>query len=60
MKLTAARRRIIYVITVIATPVVVYLRAKDYIGDLELALWGAEVSTVTTLAGVKTTDAPGE
>jgi hypothetical protein len=41
----------IYVLNVLGAPVVVYLRAKHVIGDLELTLWGAEVSAMALLAG---------
>ena len=56
MKLTATKRRAIYAATAIGTPVVVYARAKGWIGDHELALWGAEGTAGSGLAGIKTTD----
>jgi hypothetical protein len=43
-------RMALYVLTLLGAPVVVYLRARGIIGDLELALWGAEVTAVSTLA----------
>jgi len=45
-------RAAIYVLNVLGTPVVIYARAKDWIGDLELTLWGAEVAAGFTLAGL--------
>jgi hypothetical protein len=45
-----ALRVVLYVLTLLGAPVVVYLRARGIIGDLELALWGAEVSAVSALA----------
>lgn len=46
-------RLVLYLLTVLGAPVVVYLRAKNIIGDVELALWGAEVSAVSLLAAFK-------
>ena len=43
-------RQALYILTVIGTPVVVYLASKGYIGDLEVVLWTAEVSAVSALA----------
>ena len=40
----------LYVLTLLGAPVVVYLRARGIIGDLELTLWGAEVTAVSALA----------
>ena len=45
-------RAVLYIATLIGTPVVVYLQAKGYIGDLELGLWGAEVTAVSALAAL--------
>lgn len=50
VNLPASVRIALYVLTLLGAPVVVYLRAKDIIGDLELVLWGAEVSAVSALA----------
>lgn len=47
-----AFRLALYLLNVLGTPVVVYARAKGWIGDLELALWGAEVAAVMALAGL--------
>lgn len=44
----------LYVATVVLTPVVVYLKAKNYIGDLELTLWSAEVMAIGALAAFNT------
>lgn len=54
MKITIPHRvRIaLYILNVLGTPLVVYARAKDWIGDLELALWGSEVAAVMALAGL--------
>lgn len=51
---TPRRRRIVYAFTAIGTPVVIYAKAKGWIGDLELALWGAEVTAISAMAGIKT------
>lgn len=40
----------LYILTAIGSPVVSYLLAKGFIGELEMALWGAEVTAVTALA----------
>ncbi len=50
LSLSPKVRVLLYVLTVIGTPVVVYLKAKGIIGDLELILWGAEVTAVSGLA----------
>jgi len=42
----------VYVLNLLGAPVVVYLRAKGVIGDLELTLWGAEVSAMSAMAGL--------
>ena len=47
-------RKAIYVVTLVGTPLVVYAKAKGYIGDLEVALWGAEVTAVSALAALNT------
>lgn len=54
--MNAKKRRSIYAATAVLAPVVVYARAKGWIGDLELALWGAEVTAVSSLAGIKAAD----
>lgn len=51
-------RALVYALNVLGTPVVVYARAKDWIGDLELALWGAEVAAGFTLAGLSVPGTP--
>ena len=48
-------RQALYIITAVGTPVVTYLLAKDIIGELEMALWSAEVLVVAGLAAFKTT-----
>lgn len=47
-------RAALYVLTAVGTPVVAYLKAKGYIGDLELTLWAAEVTVVNGLAALNT------
>lgn len=42
----------VYVLNIVGTPIVMYARAKGWIGDLELNLWGAEVAAAFTLAGL--------
>ena len=51
-------RAILYVATLVGTPVVVYLQAKGVIGDLELTLWGAEVTAVSAMAALNTPTSP--
>ena len=44
----------LYVLTALATPVVAYLFAKGFIGELEVVLWGAEVTAVNAMAALNT------
>lgn len=48
-------RAALYIFTALGTPLVAYLALKGYIGDPELALWGAEVTVVNGLAALNTT-----
>lgn len=48
-------RLVIYLFTVIMSPVVGYLKVKGYIGDVELGLWTAEVTAVSALAAINVT-----
>ncbi|GEB17064.1 hypothetical protein GUY44_24185 [Pimelobacter simplex] len=48
----------LYLANVLGTPVVVYLRAKGIIGDLELTLWGAEVAAAFAVAGLNAGTSP--
>lgn len=43
-------RAILYVLTLVGTPIVGYLLSKKVIGELEVNLWGAEVMVVSALA----------
>ena len=43
-------RAAIYIVTIVVTPLVAYLRARDIIGDLEVQLWAAEVAAAGTVA----------
>lgn len=54
MKLNVPHRlRIaIYIFTAIGTPIVAYLASRGIIGDLEVGLWGAEVTVAATLAAL--------
>jgi hypothetical protein len=45
-------RAIIYVVTAVATPVVTYLFAKAYIGELEVTLFAALVTAVNAMAAL--------
>lgn len=56
MNISARTRQIIYVVTAIGTPVVAWLNARGWIGDLEAGLWSAEVAVVGGLAAVKAAD----
>lgn len=51
-------RIVVYVVNAFGTPVVMYARAKGWIGDLELNLWGAEVAAAFTLAGLNVSTRP--
>lgn len=53
-------RAALYVATSVFTPVVAYLFAKEYIGELEVGLWSAEVAVVTALAAFNTVPTKGE
>ena len=44
-------RQALYVLTAVGTPVVAYLLVKGLIGEAEVALWSAEVTVVSLLAG---------
>ena len=46
-------RLALYIITSVGTPVMTYLLAKGVIGELEMILWAAEVTLVSTMAGFK-------
>lgn len=48
-------RALLYVVTALGTPVVAYLFAKGYLGTLEVTLWSAEVTVVSTMAAFHTT-----
>jgi hypothetical protein len=45
-------RLFLYIFTAVGTPVVAYLKAKGYIGDLEMILWSAEVTVISGLAAL--------
>jgi hypothetical protein len=47
-------RAAIYIFTALGTPIIVYLKAKGYIGDLELTLWSGEVTAAGSLAALHT------
>lgn len=44
----------LYVITTLGTPTVMYLLAKDYIGDPETLLWGGWTTAIAAMAGFNT------
>lgn len=44
-------RQALYIVTAVGTPIVIYLQAKGIIGPTEVALWGAEVTVVSAMAG---------
>lgn len=45
----------LYILTALGTPVIGYLFARDILGDLEVALWGAEVAVVSSMAALNVT-----
>lgn len=47
-------RAAIYIATGVLTPIMVYLLAINVIGNLEMVLWGAEVTFVMGMAGLNT------
>lgn len=53
-------RAALYVLTAVGTPLVAYLLNKDIIGELEVALWSAEVAVVSALAAFNTSPKEGE
>ena len=53
-------RAALYILTAIGTPVIAYLFAKDILGELEVALWSAEVTVVSALAAFNTVPTRGE
>lgn len=44
----------IYIANVIGAPLITYAFAKGWIGDLEVTLWGGEVTAAFLLAGLNT------
>lgn len=44
----------LYVLTALGTPVVAYLFAKNFIGEIEVTLWAAEVAVVNAMAALNT------
>lgn len=47
-------RATVYIVTAVGTPVVAYLLSKGIIGNLEVALWSAEVTVANTMAALNT------
>jgi hypothetical protein len=45
-------RIVLYILTIIGTPVMAYLKAKGIVGDLEINLWSAEVVAVAGMAAL--------
>lgn len=45
-------RAALYVLTALGTPIVAYLFAKGFIGEIEVALWAAEVTAVNAMAAL--------
>lgn len=48
-------RLALYILTAVGTPVIAYLLAKGIIGELEAALWAAEVTVATSIAALNVT-----
>lgn len=48
-------RAALYILTAIGSPVIAYLAARQVIGDLEVALWSAEVTVVNVIAALNVT-----
>lgn len=45
-------RAALYVLTAVGSVVVLYLKAKHYIGDDEVAFWGGLVAVVNSMAAL--------
>lgn len=45
-------RKTIYIVNVLSIPLIAYLKAKNYIGDLEVNFFLGELAAVMTLAAV--------
>lgn len=45
-------RLIVYGVNALGSPVVAYCLARGWIGEMELALWSAEVTAAFALAGL--------
>lgn len=45
-------RAAIYVFTAVGSPIMGYLLARGIIGELEMALWTAEIAAVTAMAAL--------
>lgn len=50
----------IYIANIFLVPIAYYLRAKGYIGDLEMGLFTAEFAAAFVLAGLNTSPKEGE
>lgn len=53
-------RAALYVFTAVGSPVMAYLLAKGFVGELEMVLWSAEVTAVAALAAFNTEPTKGE
>ena len=49
-------RVVLYIVMALSAPVVVYLRSKGYIGDLEVTLYAGLVTVVNGLAAFNVSD----
>lgn len=58
LKPSRRTRAIVYIVTLVGTPFVFYLHAKGFIGQLEVNLWGAEITAAGTLALVNIDEPP--
>lgn len=47
-------RAALYVFTAIGSPIITYLALKNYIGDMEVGLWLAEVTVISGMAAFNT------
>lgn len=50
LNLPPRARAVLYMFTLLGTPLIAYLNAKGIIGDLEVTLWSAEVVVASGLA----------
>lgn len=56
IKIPRKIRALLYIITAVGSPIMVYLLALGVVNDAAMVLWGAEVAVVAALAGFNLSD----